>query len=577
MEFHTSKWLEAHLERNAGLKTLPRNLILGDIFGDGDYRLILVDVDFGQDLKANLKVYRGTGLVANQPLPVLPSSLISFYNDLTEPYLPVVGVSCDTDFLIYKNNKPFYKFSVPSFPLTTTESNVWQRLPHVTDESDYKILLEKLQSVSFSTLSSRSQKLLSVPLNNIKEEIDKYSGEEPSIHPSITCSTTLRKNSEDDIAVSCAVIGTENGYIFILDPLTFTVLHKAVSANIKSSPFILQTSGLYDVEFRILVICRENHVCVIRNGWTEGKILFRTANAIIDAVHLSVDKSLVVATAGKNLSCYSKKGNKMWTVKTIHEITCLCLLSLKSSNTYLVGVGMRNGAIHLFQGRHIVDCISAPDTPSALLFGQMGQEEHVLIIITIAGALNFKILKRTANFNLESQETSGPVVENRPLPLPKRSKLFVEQVMREKQNACDIHQRFQQDLIKMRLTAARAMVHLKPDENAAGNEKELVKLSARVTGLGPTFTLILNVENMSNEKPLLGLSAILHCKTSLYKLSSYVIKKMETKVLEINEPIKGDNSDKNNLIRVFVIKKDGNQPVITASINMPDTDFLDIL
>lgn len=77
------------------------------------------------------------------------------------------------------------------------------------------------------------------------------------------------------------------------------------------------------------------------------------------------------------------QGNKLWSVVMKNYITCLCLVSLKHLNTNLIAVGLKGGAIHLYQGRHAVDFINAPDTPSTIIFGQMGQEEHVMVIITL--------------------------------------------------------------------------------------------------------------------------------------------------------------------------------------------------
>lgn len=68
--------------------------------------------------------------------------------------------------------------------------------------------------------------------------------------------------------------------------------------------------------------------------------------------------------------------------------TCLCLVPLKHLSTYLIAVGLKGGFVHLYHGRQPVDYISAPDTPSTIVFGQLGQEEHVLIIITI-GTYNY--------------------------------------------------------------------------------------------------------------------------------------------------------------------------------------------
>lgn len=58
----------------------------------------------------------------------------------------------------------------------------------------------------------------------------------------------------------------------------------------------------------------------------------------------------------------------------------------------------------------------------------------LLIFLFIAGTVIFRILKRTADFSLNTED-NVPQIQNKPLPLPKRSKLFLEQSMRERQNA----------------------------------------------------------------------------------------------------------------------------------------------
>lgn len=65
-----------------------------------------------------------------------------------------------------------------------------------------------------------------------------------------------------------------------------------------------------------------------------------------------------------------------------NEITCLCLIPLSHFSTSLLAVGMRGGTIQLYQGRHLVDVIMGGETPSAIAFGQLGQEEHVMVIVT---------------------------------------------------------------------------------------------------------------------------------------------------------------------------------------------------
>lgn len=72
------------------------------------------------------------------------------------------------------------------------------------------------------------------------------------------------------------------------------------------------------------------------------------------------------------------------------------MVPLNHLSICLVAVGLKSGLIQLYQGRHVVDFTSVADTPSAIEFGQLGQEENVMLIITI-GIIHilqcFKILK----------------------------------------------------------------------------------------------------------------------------------------------------------------------------------------
>ncbi|XP_022916121.1 BBSome complex member BBS1 [Onthophagus taurus] len=590
-ELTVSRWLEAHLDRSAGLTTLPRSLVLADVTGDGDHKLVLTDLKFASNERSRLKVYKGTLLTTDQTLPETPSSLITFYTNSYDSKIPAIAVACGTELLIYKNNKPYFKFTVVPLPFSALEQAVWKKL---SDESnrDVSSALSDLKSVPFHTLSSRSQNLLSLEVNEISEYINKYSTSEPKKFSPITCMTTLNRSTQDKDAPACPILATEAGQVFILDPQTFAPLHQAVASSNKTTPYIIQTIGVYDVEFRITIASREGYVTLLRRGWLEGKTLFQTTPNIVDMALIPGDGFIMIATTEKLLQCYTKRGSKVWNLKTKYEITCLCVIPLSYINTSLLAVGFRGGSIHLYQGRTLMDVIIGPDTPSAIIFGQLGQEEHVMVIVTMSGALNLKILKRTADFNLNKEDSmSAPIQQAKPLPLPKRSKLFLEQSMRERQNPIDMHQNFQKDLIRLRLLAARAMVQAQSNQTGVGNEKELLKLSAQVLGLGPKFTLNLTLENINIERALIGLNIILHCNPTIYKLSCYLIKvplippnlsyKIEVKVQERdleNVVEENDGATENvKIIRVFASKNGENRPVLAAIITMPPSEVSTLL
>lgn len=77
----------------------------------------------------------------------------------------------------------------------------------------------------------------------------------------------------------------------------------------KAAPCVIQSTGLFDVDFRVVISCREGYVCLLRRGWLEGKILFKAGNHIVDMVLMPGDNFIVIAQANKQLFCYTKKVN----------------------------------------------------------------------------------------------------------------------------------------------------------------------------------------------------------------------------------------------------------------------------
>ena len=58
--------------------------------------------------------------------------------------------------------------------------------------------------------------------------------------------------------------------IYVLDPEAFTILDSMV---VPAPPAHLAVTGLYDVDYRIVVACRNGTICTLKRGWTEAKVL----------------------------------------------------------------------------------------------------------------------------------------------------------------------------------------------------------------------------------------------------------------------------------------------------------------
>lgn len=87
------------------------------------------------------------------------------------------------------------------------------------------LLLSKILK-QWVTKYFRSQHLLNLPPDQVNVFIEKYVAIDPVKKVPITCLTTINRNSHQDFAVSCPVVGTEHGMVYILDPQTFGILYE---------------------------------------------------------------------------------------------------------------------------------------------------------------------------------------------------------------------------------------------------------------------------------------------------------------------------------------------------------------
>jgi Bardet-Biedl syndrome 1 protein len=112
--------------------------------------------------------------------------------------------------------------------------------------------------------------------------------------------------------------------------------------------------------------------------------------------------------------------------------------------------------------------------------------------------------------------------KNFSIAVPKKSNIFIEQTLREKENAQQIHNIFQTDLWRMRLTAAKITLHVLKtgDSTFSGGLHTPIKLLSEIYGVGPQFTLALTLENMSATNVVTNLSILFHANTELYKIEN---------------------------------------------------------
>lgn len=120
MTTEASKWLDAHYDPVANLYTFSSCLALADLNGDGENKLVIGDLGTGSS-NMKLKVYRGTSLMSENTLLDLPTGLASFLMDQHEPRIPAIAVASGPFIYVYKNLRPYFKFTLPSLEVNTLE------------------------------------------------------------------------------------------------------------------------------------------------------------------------------------------------------------------------------------------------------------------------------------------------------------------------------------------------------------------------------------------------------------------------------------------------------------------------
>ena len=229
-----------------------------------------------------------------------------------------------------------------------------------------------------------------------------------------------------------------------------------------SAPALLSVSGLFDVEWRISVLCRDGRMYSVKNGDVRGTAVLSGQVTDLGSQAVSAvrqDKLLWVATMDRAVSCYSSKGKRLKGIVLTEDVSELCVMTLKRAKVnYLLLVALTSGEMCIYRDLSLIHSFKLDAPVTALCYGTYGREENALIAVHGQGALTIKMWRRAADADSINNTAGPPPEQDIPLPVPKKTKLYVEQTQREREKAPDIHRAFQRDLCKLRLTTARAYV-----------------------------------------------------------------------------------------------------------------------
>jgi Bardet-Biedl syndrome 1 protein len=560
-------WLHAWHDPVAGLKSFTSCVRLADLSGDGESKLLVAGTD------KRLKIYKGTTLLSENMLLAAPVSVCVFYPDAKKA--PSVGVAAGPFVFIYRNLRPYYKFSLPLVVVGEKESETWGAL------HEGKISIGEAREALGAArdggdqLTNQSQDLLAIEEDG---EAGAYvaacAGKKLSQQTVATCMEVLKKEMDDDDAVSMLVVGTEAKQVLVLDAAGSSIL---VSATLVSVPVFLGVTGLYSVDYRVVCACRDGNVYTIKNGEVTGNVIELEA---MPCALCRIDKSVLVGCMSNTVHAFHIKGKRQYSLYVPAPIACMEVLTLtKTRNLRALLVGLNTGEVRLYHEKSLVATLQLGHSITALRFGAYGREEAALICIGDAGSLTIKMMQRQADLDGAARPPGPPPEQDVPLSIPKKTKLYVEQTQREREQATDMHRVFQRDLCKLRLSTARAYVKIISDGQgpmsySAGSS---LRMTAQVQGLGPKFKLKLNVQNTGG-KSVTHLAVTFNFNAMLYKLKQPLY---HVPLLLPGVPYKIDAEleciDENggaDAIRVIVCNPKSVLPVLSAVVNMPISEQL---
>ncbi|XP_063701971.1 LOW QUALITY PROTEIN: Bardet-Biedl syndrome 1 protein, partial [Culicoides brevitarsis] len=588
------RWLDAQMEGTTPLvNVLPSCLALCDLKNDGYFKLIAAEMSNNFEGKAKLKVFKGITLMSERGLPGFACGVSILYIDEHEPKIPIIAVALGSSVLLYRNLKPYFKYTLPSMDIEPLERDIWQQFQTAGSESIAELCQTLANGLETNQMTSLSQKLLSLPpekrhdfiKSNLTTKLERLSN--------ITAMTTLPKNSTEPKATMCLAVAAESGDIFILDSTAFTVLQQAKVCAFQLTPVLVSASGLFDVDYNMVISTREGPICILRKGWLEGQQIIRLDHPATGLALLPIEQTIIVVCMDKSLMCYSKRGKKIWFVGLTERAICMTHIILPHLGITLVAVALQGGRVQIYLQKKLVDEFDVEETVSSMIFGRLGQEEHVLVLVTITGILQIKILKRTAQFSTDSAydeavANQSAAVNN--LQIPKKSKIFLEQTIRERDNAPVIHQAFQSELWRLRLHAARETLDIitSAEGSFSGDVGQVaLKLAAEVLGTGPLYKLFLQIDNLSTEREAFELFLILHADHRHFELNrsfTYLPMiipgcpvKMDFDVSIVMDPRDGlppsDLTPENAVIKVVIGKTGQAKPVIASTVVIPLIGF----
>ncbi|EFX84297.1 hypothetical protein DAPPUDRAFT_314992 [Daphnia pulex] len=438
-------WLDAFHSSSLNLKAECGVVLLAvdDLAKDGTNRLLALLV--GYEL-SYLKILNGTDLQCEISLPEMAVALCTFSMDGS---LPGIAVGAGSSLYIYKNFKPYYKYNIPNGGPTNTEQ------------------------------------------------------------AEITQLAALSRSTPDVSSSSLLLVGTEHNSLLIIDPHTFNAISRIELPGVPTS---IKCSGFYDVEAVILITTPDGGVYILRSDQKpmEAKPFMSPRSSIVEVAFNGV--TIAVATSDRTIKHYTVQGQELRKIVVDDFILAITWIEMANQEISLLAVSLANGEVQFYRQGILIEKLRFNTGIISMTCGRFGREDGVLVMVSKDGDLIVKILNRgyktnkpiSTDLNATKAATSNSTKKKSLWPA--KTKLFVDQTMREKEDPKKMYRQFQEGICRLHLRALQEWMNVSSntvDKTDVGpldsvpEEKRCVHLVAKLLGSGSRFMLHLLLQNIS--------------------------------------------------------------------------------
>ncbi|CAH8651370.1 unnamed protein product [Heterobilharzia americana] len=563
-------------------------MCFGDMFDSSTNELILADFSqYFKEIRSNsrdsefkIKAFKGTKLISEISHSEAPSGIITYKCREKDKIVSDLAVAAGPYIYVYRKLLPFYKYTLPVMQPLSDEFELWEqaRQGQLTAE-ELRAELEKLKSI-LSKLTARTIRYLQLPLDCLHEFFNTYRVVKLEKQTIVTCLSSVSKQHSGPNSWDCLIVGTESCFVYIYDCVTHNILTEIA---LPSVPVHLNALGSYDIDYHILVTCRNAIIYSMKRGENHTKAFIDPGSQIVGLVRSN--KAIIVACMDQTVKGFSLKGRPVWTVRHSCEIVTLAPMNFVSTNNrnhevYYI-LCLSDGSVNIYCDQHLCDqCMSfipstrdggnntsdknssssdktisdhlnsvktaereqnksqlgklidcqllKPDPIVACRFGKYDRESNTLILISQGGHMFILIVKRSAAFipiNVISDRTLNKLDQ---LNIPKKSKLFMDLITREQLNASQMYRQFMHDLSFIKRSVATTFLNVLESHSTPiplSGVGEQIKLDVQVQGLGPEYTLICEIFQMKSSTISIanGLSILILFNPSIFRVNPVLI------------------------------------------------------